>query len=295
VQGADTSWQNLLRAPTGFTSDILAPEVHAAIQFIAVADSADLVRKIQMVVRRDSLRSQTAAFSLVGDSVVGGVSSLGRSQAQRYGAPPNALIFQYNFVAFLDQVLRRAAHLRGANREVPVYLYGTPGALDTARVRSVPNSDSVVIGFGSAEYRLKVDPLGRIAGGKMGSMEFHRISFRNFLPGPPPAGCPPPGTPTESQLIKTDAGFRKLASVFGLSSSDIDSIHLVDPSADAEACSDLLDLFPPKSGPTRIYQAGSIYIVVTGPETIRRAAFIVGDHRSIITPMVISTGAPPPA
>ena len=190
VTDADTVWQNIIRTPQSFESDVRIPGAGALVKIAAVLDSVALIRRLNVDVWRGTgspnpSHSQSASFIITHDSVLGEVHDPTRTQPQRFPAPRAAMIVQGAYLAFLEQLLLRARALGAGEVSIPLYFFGTPGQTGVATVRFSEKSDSAIVVFAGHPIALRVDDWGRIVSGETGRTRISRVRFRQFFPDDP--------------------------------------------------------------------------------------------------------------
>ncbi|MBA3645379.1 MAG: hypothetical protein H0W63_04315 [Gemmatimonadaceae bacterium] len=289
----DTVLQNVLRTPGGFASDVLLPKLDVALQFTGQLGPQGVIQRLETDVWRANVHAQHGTYVLKGDSVFGRVSGSGRSQDQNFPAAGTPVIMQFNFVAFLEQLLQRARALGGDSVGFPVYLYGTAGVIDTARVRFTRSADSAFLRLGRTRYDFALDSWGRISSGSWGAARLRRLSYRRIMPDDPARirnACPAPGTRAEIASLIADRAVKSLLNEYGVRNARISEARWASR-ADSTACDDLLDMFPQRNNPFRIYVFNDVYIIVSGrPE--ESTAIIVGDSSSIAQVVPLAPAKP---
>lgn len=292
ITGQDTSWQYVLRSLAHFQSDVMLTKQGAALQIGAVADSGGLVRRIELDIfrfppgRPDQKwqLAQHGTYELGPDSVFGIVRGAGREETQRFPAPAGSMIFQWNYVVLLEQLVVRARSLHGPTSEIPVFFFGTDGYVLPATVRFPNKSDSAVVNLGKSEFKLVLDKYGRIASGSAGSVKILRTAPRRVFPADSnitrelrcPEGTPRP----DLAQIRDDPPVRHILELYR-AASHAGKFRLLRNDSDLEACKELLDLFPPQGLTPQLVDLGEAYLVVVGSPGQRTAVGIVSHDLSV--------------
>lgn len=190
VSGQDTSWQYVIRSAAHFQNDVLEETMGAALRVGALADSAGLVRALVLDIWRFPPHEpqgywthlQQGTYELGADSVFGNVSGSRGQQSQRFASPPGAMIFQWGYIGFLEQLTMRARALGKSRAEIPVYFFGTPGSVSSATVRNPPGTDSAIINLGKEEFSLLLDKYHRIESGHSATQTILHVAQRRVFP-----------------------------------------------------------------------------------------------------------------
>lgn len=139
------------------------------------------------------MQKATIAFS--GDTAV--VTQAGLPAPIRLAVAAGSLPFVNLTGSSLELVARRAAaaHLD----TVPVLVNTTPLRVVVTRL----GPDSLVLGFGSAEFRVQVDGAGHVLGGTVPSQNLRlvRAADARLGAGPPPDYSAPPGAPYTAEEV----------------------------------------------------------------------------------------------
>lgn len=292
ITGQDTSWQYVIRSPAHFQADVVIPKQGAAMKMAAAADSAGLVRKLELDVWRFPpgesgarwTHAQNATFVLGGDSVVGIVRGARGQQSQRFPAPAGSIIFQWSYVALLEQLTIRARSLGVSTAEIPVYFFGTSGHVLPATVRFRAGTDSVDISLGKEEYRLVLNKYNRIESGKGGTHEIRHVAPRQIIPVDSTITqdlrCPEGELRTDLPAIRADPSVRQLLSLYP-GAARAQTFRVLRNDADLAVCKELLDLFPPQGITPQLIELGDAYLVVVGSPGQRAAVGVVSHDLSV--------------
>ena len=121
----------------------------------------------------DAPPAQSAILTMKGDSVIAEITAGGQSQTQRIKTTTGAVMIPPSSIAAFEQLTMKARAFERASAgkaietshpyTIPVFATAG-GATLNATVVGV-GVDSMVVNVAGQEYRLKVDPLGRILGG----------------------------------------------------------------------------------------------------------------------------------
>ena len=121
----------------------------------------------------DAPPAQSAILTMKGDSVIAEITAGGQSQTQRIKTITGAVMIPPSSIAAFEQLTMKARAFERASAgkaietshpyTIPVFATAG-GATLNATVVGV-GADSMVVNVAGQEYRLKVDPLGRILGG----------------------------------------------------------------------------------------------------------------------------------
>ena len=275
ITGQDTSWQYVLRSPGHFQSDVLLSKQGAALQIAAVADTAGLVRRLELDLFRFTpdhpdqkwQRGQHGSYELGPDSVFGVVRNSQREENQRYPAPPGSVIFQWNHIALVEQLVVRARALNLSIAEIPVYFFGTAGFVLPAKVQFQNKSDSVFIDLGKDVFKLVLDKYGRIASGSAGSTRFQHVAPRRVFPADSnitrELRCPEGTLRPDIAQIRDDPSVSRILKLYPPASHS-ERFRLLRNDSDLTTCRELLDLFPPQGVTPQLVDLGEVYLVVIG-------------------------------
>jgi hypothetical protein len=287
----DTVWQYVVRSPVHFQSDIVIPKQGASVKLAAV-DSAGLVGKLQIDIWRFPplepgsawQHAQHAEYQAARDSVFGVVRAAGREQSQRFATPAGAMIFQWSYVALLEQLAIRARKLGGANTTIPVYFFGTSGFVLPATVDQRPGEDSVSIKLGKEEYRLLLDKFGRILSGSSGTTTIQRVPRRTVFPMDSSITrdlrCPEIVPSTDIAALRSDPAVGRILSLYP-GAGRAREFRVLRNETDLSSCRDILDLFPPQGGRPQLVQLGDVYLMVVPASGGRTAVGVVSQDLSI--------------
>lgn len=292
ITGHDTSWQYVLRSPGQFHSDVLLSQQGAAFQIAAVADSAGLVRRLELDIFRFApghpdqkwQLAQHGSYQLGPDSVFGVVRGAQREENQRFPAPAGSVIFQWNYIALLEQLVVRARALNLGTAEIPVYFFGTDGHVLPARVRIQNGSDSVIVELGNDEFKLVLDKYGRIASGSAGSRQFRHVAPRSVFPADSNITrelmCPEGTLRPDLAQIRDDPSVSRILKLYP-TAWRAEKFRLLRNDSDLTTCKDLLDLFPPQGVTPQLVDLGEVYLVVVGLAGQRAGVGVVSHDLSV--------------
>jgi hypothetical protein len=300
VAGADTVWQNVLRTPHSFQSDILIPTARASVKVMALLDQDALIRKLDLDVWRaigtpGQVHAQSATFAVTDDSVLGEVRASDRRQPQRFPSPTGAMIIQGNYLGFLEQLVLRARALGATEASIPLFFFGTPGDTALAIVRFPHGSDSAIVTIRNRSTELRVNDLGRILSGRNGSTLVSRVKFRPIFPtdSAPAIRCGIANRAARQSLSQP-----ALAGVFAyykVTAADVAAARALNDETDMNACRDMLTLFQIRTeGPAigqSLFKVGNLYVAIAGADPTQAGAAIVYDDNLEVAHMV-SLGTP---
>jgi hypothetical protein len=284
VAGADTVWQNVVRTPESFQSDILLPAAGASVKVKALTDPRALIRSLDLDVWRGSgmsnpVPAQSASFAVTDDSVLGEVRAANRKQEQRFPSPSGAMIIQGNYLGFLEQLVLRARSLGTTETSIPLYFFGTPGNTGVAIVRLPLRTDSAIVSFGKRSIDMRVDEMGRIVSARNGSSLISRVKFREIFP-PDSARLTRCGNaaPAARQALSQPA-LSPVFAYYKVTAADVKSARALNDKTDSSTCRDMLSLFQTKAeGPPvmqSLFKVGSVYVAVAGTDPAQAGAAIV--------------------
>lgn len=294
---ADTVWQNVLRTPQSFQSDVRLRAAGAAVKMTALLDHGALIRKLDLDIWRGTsanrVHSQSASFAVTDDSVIGEVRSVGRSQQQRFPSPVGAMIVQGNYLGFLEQLVLRARAIGQREAWIPIYYFGTPGDTGVATVRLPAGTDSAIVATENRSIGLRVDEWGRIVSGKIGSTSISRVRFREILP---PDSAEPVHCGSATGAARQALSLPALAPVFAhykVTRADIKGARALSDASDASACRDMLTLFVPMgSEPESLFKVGPVYVAVVGVESAPgQSAIVFADNLEVAHMIPLRGGA----
>lgn len=293
ISGQDTTWQYIVRSPAHFQTDMLVPKQGAALKIAAAADSVGLVRKLALDIWRYQpgdpgskwTHAQSASYELGPDSVFGTARGAQGQQNQRYPAPPGSLIFQWGYVAFLEQIAARARSLGRSPVEIPVYFFGTAGSVLPATIRFRPGTDSAIINLGQEEFRLVLNKYNRIESGSARSQQILRVAPRTVFPADSTITqnlrCPEGALRQDLATIRTDPSVRPILSLYPVA-SHAQKFRVLRNDTDLAACKELLDLFPLQGVVPQLVELGDVYLLVVGPAGQRAAVGVVSHDLSVV-------------
>jgi hypothetical protein len=298
VTGADTVWQNVLRTPQSFQSDVRLPAAGAVVKMTALLDRSALIRKLDLDIWRGTasanrVHSQSASFAVTDDSVIGEVRGAGRSQQQRFPSPMGSMIVQGNYLGFLEQLVLRARALGRPEASIPIYYFGTPGDTALATVRLPAGTDSAIVAMENTAIGLRVDEWGRIVSGKIGTTSISRVRFREMFP---PDSAEPMHCGSATSQARQALSLPALAPVFihyKVTRSDVASARALSDASDANACRDMRTLFVvPGSEPVSLFKVGPVYVAVVGTDSARRrSAVVYADNLEVVHLVPLAAGA----
>jgi hypothetical protein len=303
VAGADTVWQNVIRSPESFQSDILIPAAGASVKINALLDRRALIRKLDLDIWKaigtpNQVHAQSASFAITDDSVLGEVRAVDRRQPQRFQSPNGAMIIQGNYLGFLEQLVLRARALGTTEATIPLFYFGTPGDTGVAIVRFPPGTDSAIVSSGSRSIELRVDEWGRIVSGGIGSAVISRVKFREIFPSDAtqPTHC---GTATRAarQALSLPT-FSAVFARYKVTAADVASARALNDQADIDACRNMLNRFQVRApGPPieqieqSLFKVGNLYVAVAGSDPAQAGAAIVyADNLEVAHMISLGTG-----
>jgi hypothetical protein len=141
---------------------VVAPDASVPMIDIAVREDADSGRiKARLLQRaRVIFREDSAAV----DAVIGQAIS-----TQVLGTRPGAIPYLNMSFALLEQAVRRSR--AGGKRQVP--FFNMAGGQTVSGTLTPVGTDSLALAIGDIEFRLKVDPDGRVLGGSIPTQDVH--------------------------------------------------------------------------------------------------------------------------
>jgi hypothetical protein len=293
ISGQDTIWQYIIRSPGHFQTDVVLEKQGATLKMAATADDSGLVRKVGLDVWRfppgeskgKLAHAQQARYELGRDSVIGNVDGARGHQTQAYPAPPGSMIFQWEYVAFLEQLAFRARALGGSTATIPVYFFGTQGYVLPATVRFPVGTDSVIISLGEEVFRLVLNKYKRIESGSSGKEKILRVAFHDFFPADTnitkDLRCPESALRQDLAAIRADTLVGRVLSLYPGAMRARD-FRVLRNDADLAVCKNLLDLFPPQGIAPQLVELGDVYMMVVGPIGARAAVGIVSHDLSVV-------------
>jgi hypothetical protein len=135
---------------------VLAPDASVPMIDVSVREDADsgrvkakLVQRARVIFKQDS----AAVDAIIGQSI----------ETRVFGTQAGAIPYLNMSFALLEQAIRRSRADGATPGQVPFFNLGG-GQTVSATLRPV-GSDSMVLAIGDVEFRLKVDPEGRVLGG----------------------------------------------------------------------------------------------------------------------------------
>ena len=135
---------------------VLAPDASVPMIDVAVREDADsgrvkarLVQRARVIFREDS----AAVDAIIGQSI----------ETRVFGTQVGAIPYLNMSFALLEQAIRRSRAASATPGQVPFFNLGG-GQTVNGTLKSV-GSDSMALAIGDVEFRLRVDPEGRVLGG----------------------------------------------------------------------------------------------------------------------------------
>jgi hypothetical protein len=135
---------------------VLAPDASVPMIDVSVREDADsgrvkakLVQRARVIFKNDS----AAVDAIIGQSI----------ETRVFGTQAGAIPYLNMSFALLEQAIRRSRAAGATPGEVPFFNLGGGQTL-SATLRPV-GSDSMALAIGDVEFRLRVDPEGRVLGG----------------------------------------------------------------------------------------------------------------------------------
>lgn len=121
----------------------------------------------------DAPPAQSAVLTMKGDSVIAEISAAGQSQTQRIKTTAGAVMVPPSSIAAFEQLTMKARAFERASagkaietsHPFTVPVFATAGGATLNATLTSLGADSMVVDVAGQEYRLKVDPVGRILGG----------------------------------------------------------------------------------------------------------------------------------
>ena len=293
ISGQDTTWQYVVRSPGHFQTDMVTQKQGASVKIGAAADSAGLVRRLDLDIWRFTpgepgklTHAQHGTYELGQDSVLGTVSAPGRGQqGQRYPAPAGSMIFQWGYVGLLEQLTIRARAMGGLVAEIPVYFFGTQGFVLPATVRFRPGTDSVMIALGKEQYSLVLDKFRRIESGRAGAQEIRHVAPRTVFPADDSVTkdlrCPEGALREDLTKIRSDASVRQVLSLYP-GAAQARQFRILRNDSDLALCKNLLDLFPPQGVVPQLVELGDVYMVIVAQPGKRAGVGVVSHDLSVV-------------
>lgn len=305
VSGQDTAWQYVIRSPGHFQTDLLIPKQGASVKIAAVADSGALVRLLDLDVwmfpagATDAkwTHLQHGTYELAADSVLGIARGERGEQSQRFPAAPGSIIFQWNYVALLEQLVLRARTLGGSTAEVPAYFFGTAGFTLSATVRFPPGTDSAIVSLGQSEYRVLLDKYNRIESATSRNQEIRRVArrlvFQSDSTITQDLRCPEGALGNDLAAIRADVSVNRVLSLYP-GARQARGFRALKNDSDLAACKEILDMFPPQGVVPQLLELGDVYLMVVRAPGQRARVGIISHDLSVthvITTAPLSEGA----
>ncbi len=137
---------------------VVAPDATLPLIEVTVREDADsgrvkakLVQRARVIFKEDS----AAVDAVIGQSI----------ETRVFGTQLGAVPYLNLSFALLEQAVRRARSLPSPAVEVPLF---NLGGGQTVKSRLTPlGTDSLTLAIGEVEFRLRVDPQGRVLGGRI--------------------------------------------------------------------------------------------------------------------------------
>jgi hypothetical protein len=135
---------------------VLAPDASVPMIDVAVREDADsgrvkakLVQRARVIFKEDS----AAVDAVIGQSI----------ETRVFGTQVGAIPYLNMSFALLEQAIRRSRAAGATPGQVPFFNLG--GGQTVSGTLTSVGSDSLVLAIGDVEFRLRVDPQGRVLGG----------------------------------------------------------------------------------------------------------------------------------
>jgi hypothetical protein len=135
---------------------VLAPDASVPMIDVSVREDADsgrvkakLVQRARVIFKEDS----AAVDAIIGQSI----------ETRVFGTQAGAIPYLNMSFALLEQAIRRSRAADATPGQVPFFNLG--GGQTVSGTLKLVGSDSVALAIGDVEFRLKVDPQGRVLGG----------------------------------------------------------------------------------------------------------------------------------
>ena len=135
---------------------VLAPDASVPMIDVSVREDADsgrvkakLVQRARVIFREDS----AAVDAIIGQSI----------ETRVFGTQAGAIPYLNMSFALLEQAIRRSRAAGATPGQVPFFNLG--GGQTVSGTLKLVGSDSMALAIGDVEFRLKVDPQGRVLGG----------------------------------------------------------------------------------------------------------------------------------
>ena len=135
---------------------VLAPDASVPMIDVSVREDADsgrvkakLVQRARVIFKEDS----AAVDAIIGQSI----------ETRVFGTQAGAIPYLNMSFALLEQAIRRSRAAGATPGQVPFFNLG--GGQTVSGTLKLVGSDSMALAIGDVEFRLKVDPQGRVLGG----------------------------------------------------------------------------------------------------------------------------------
>jgi hypothetical protein len=135
---------------------VLAPDASVPMIDVSVREDADsgrvkakLVQRARVIFKEDS----AAVDAIIGQSI----------ETRVFGTQAGAIPYLNLSFALLEQAIRRSRAAGATPGQVPFFNLG--GGQTVSGTLKLVGSDSMALAIGDVEFRLKVDPQGRVLGG----------------------------------------------------------------------------------------------------------------------------------
>jgi hypothetical protein len=135
---------------------VLAPDASVPMIDVSVREDADsgrvkakLVQRARVIFKEDS----AAVDAIIGQSI----------ETRVFGTQAGAIPYLNMSFALLEQAIRRSRASGATPGQIPFFNLG--GGQTVSGTLKAVGSDSMALAIGEVEFRLKVDPLGRVLGG----------------------------------------------------------------------------------------------------------------------------------
>ncbi|MGH7526819.1 MAG: hypothetical protein ACREMX_08945 [Gemmatimonadales bacterium] len=137
---------------------VVAPDATLPLIEVTVREDADsgrvkarLVQRTRVIFKEDS----AAVDAVIGQGI----------ETRIFGTRRGAVPYLNLSFALLEQAVRRARSPAGSASEVPFFNLG--GGQTVSGKLAAVGTDSLTIAIGTVEFRLRVDPMGRVLGGRI--------------------------------------------------------------------------------------------------------------------------------
>ena len=164
----------------------------------------------------DAPPAQMAVLTLKDDTVVAEVGSGAQKQTQRIKTVPGAIMQPPSSIAAFEQLtmkfraMQRASAVSAFEASQTISVFATAGGATVDATLTPLGTDSVIVRVATQEYRLRVDPTGRILGGaapavgllisRVDQATAARVSFGK------PDYSPPAGAPYTAEEVTIQNG-----------------------------------------------------------------------------------------